>query len=773
MRSIIALALLACAVLCQQQVRTLYAPMTYEVDANQRLREVSDMYKAAPAGVDNRHGLLNLLHASLHQSQPPKYVEEGYMVNELHPPVKIVVQRYTKSRRIPHHDAEVVSRLHAGSVMVALATTPDMRWVQVGKNEFIPTENAQLEEPINRERPDVLMLSSPLDIHVKSPVTVRKIPDLGGKAVSRLQAGVTLQAVGVTPDYAWLMVGPNQFIPTVSAKVGDPMTPLNPPITVHLRHDAVVRDRPSPRGSRVVVLKKGDIMQAVAVSSDLQWLKVSHNSYLPTADCRVGLPVPPVTAFPSPVTVKLVADANVVKNPNYPGEVIRTLRKNDELQVFGTTADLKWLLVAKKRFIPMEAARVKKEFPEPIALSPVVSIKLSKAVEVRDAPSESANVLQIAKKGDKYEASAVSVDFMWLQIGNKMWVPMMSAFFRKPDPVTNPLVPPVRVTAVKDTKVYKTPDHYGKVVRTLGEGDTVIATAATPDLEWLKIGAKEYIVSEDAKAEERVSTSPLFPALRVVITRDARILKAPNDSALPVRRMKRGEVLEIHETTPDMKWLKIAENQFIKTEFVAHVAHTTPLTPAVRVVVAADLKVRNVPAFAGMAVRDLKKGEKVDAVEVTSDFRWLKLAKDQYIPASGCVLDDAEGKDMAVVLKIRSTNVVKDVVAQKQEEKKPVQSVTTSQAVKLIGKALEKKVEQPKATPAAAPVVDLKKKVKQLRIKVDTLVMEEPRPDAPVVRGIRAGSLVDASGLGTNLVWLKIGPSQYVKLSATEPVSGN
>jgi len=770
MRTVIALALFVLCAIAQQQIRTIYAPPSTSVSPNMKLREVDQMLLNAPQEVDNKHGLANLLHTAMHKNEPPKYLDEGYMVNELHPPVKIIVERYTKSRRIPNGDAEVTRKIPAGSVLVALATTPDMLWLQVGQNEFIKTQDAKLEEPINREKPDVRMLSTPLDIHVKTDVTIRKIPDMGGKPVARLHAGVTLSAIGVTPDYAWLMVGPNQFIPTISAKVGDPTTPLNPPVTMYLRRNVVVRDAPSFNGKAVSTLKRGDILQAIAVSSDLMWLKIAHNNYVPTVDCKLGLPLPPVTLFPQPVVIRLVKDAKVVKNPVYPDRIIRYLKKNDELEAFGTTADLKWLVVAEKRFIPMETARMKEEYPEPIKMEPAVPIKLSKATEVRNVPDQNGKVLQIARKGDKYEATAVSPDFLWLQIGNKMWVPMMSAFFRKPEPETNPLVPPIRVTVTKDTKVYKVPEHYAKVVRTLGEGDTVIAVAATPDLAWLKIGPKEYITADNAKIEETAVTTPLFPALKVVVTKDAKVLKSPNKDALPVHRLKRGEVLLIHETTPDMKWLKINENEFIMTEYVAHVAHTTPLTPAVRVVVSADLKARNVPAFAGMTVKQFKKGEIVDAIEVSPDFKWLKLAKDTYIPASGCVLHDTEGKDMLVVLKIRSAHIEKDPVVAKKEEVKPDQSVTTSQAISMIDSALEKRAGiAESAAPQPVPTVDLDKKVKQLRIKVDTLVMEEPRPDANVVRGIKAGSLVDASGLGTNLVWLKIGPGQYVKLSATEP----
>jgi len=488
MRSLILFALFVIVSL-QQQTRTLYAPPSYEVSNNQKINEVAKMLQSNQ-GVDNRHGLAHLLHASLHQNEPPKYYEEGYMTNELHPPVKIIIQRTTKSRRIPNQDAEVVRKIISGSVMVALATTPDMMWLQIGQNEFIKTQDAQLEEPINREKPDVMMLNSPLPIHVKTDVTVRKIPDMGGKPVSQLQAGVTLSVIGVTPDYSWLMVGPNQFIPTISAKVGDPITPLFPPVTIHLRRDAFILDEPSMSGKKVSLLKKNDILQAIAVSSDMLWLKVAHNKFIKVTDCKFGLPLPPITMFPSPIFVKLVSDAKVIKNPNYPDEILRYLKKDDELQVYGTTADLKWLVVAQKRFIPMETARMKDAYPEPIKLSPAVSIKLSKATEVHDVPDQKGRVLQVARKGDKYEAIAVSPDFMWLQIGDKMWIPLMSAFFRKPDPETKPLIPPVRVTVTKDTKVYKVPEHYSKVSEFLVKVILLLQLLLLPTLLGLRLVLK-------------------------------------------------------------------------------------------------------------------------------------------------------------------------------------------------------------------------------------------------------------------------------------------
>jgi len=771
------LALLSVVVLgaVAHQVFSAYSPrpQAYDITPSDQVGEISGLLHHNTAGYggrpqDNRKGLFNLLHASLHQNKPPTVLTTGQFVNELHPPVSIVVSRDTKVRKIPNRDGEVARRIKSGATVVALATTSDMLWIQIGQDAFIPTRDCRLEEPLNRERPVVKSLVPPLDIYVKEAVTARKIPDLGGKPVTTLRPNELISAIAVTPDYSWLMIGPNMFIPTISAKLGNPITPLRPPITIHLIKDTIVRDTPTDQGAYVTTLHKEDIMQAVGVTPDLKWLKISHNNYIHASAAKLGFPAPPTVVFPRPIVVQLIGDAPVVKNPNMPQNVIRRLKKDDELQAIGASADFKWLMVAKKRFIPMEFARMKNPIPKPIVLNPPVPIKLSKGVQVRTIPDNRGYVVSIARKGDKFDAIGVSADFTWLQLGKNMWIPMIAAYFRKAAPITNALVPPMKVTLLKDTKVYKVPDVFGKQVKTLGEGDTLTAVAATPDLQWLKVGEKQYILADGVKLDDQAATVPVYPFIKVVVTKDTKVYKQPNTNALPVHRLMRGEVLNINETTSDMKWLKISENQFIPTEFTAHIAHTLPLSSPVKVIVGADIKVRNVPSFAGMSVRDIKKGEKTTALETSSDFKWIKIAKDQYIPVSACVIDNSEGIDLLVVLKIRSAHVDKDPVITGKDIKQPDQKISTSQAASLLKQAFEKRINPP-AQSTAAPVVDLEKSVKQLRVKEDTLVYNEPSATATPVKGLRAGALVDASGLGTNLVWLKIGQNQYIKLSATEP----
>jgi len=694
------------------------------------------------------------------------------MVNELHPPVKVTMNRMTKVRAIPHHDGEVIRRVSSGTVMVALATTPDMLWLQVGQREFVPTRDCKLEEPLHQESPSVIPLHPTMHVHVKGDVTVRKIPDIGGKPVGLLKSGDMVTAIAVTADYTWLQLGHKQFIPTAFAKLGDPTTPLQPPLTLHLRRPTVVRDIPSLEGNAVTTLAKDDVMQAVAVSSDFQWLKVAKNNYIQVQDARLGMPFPNVMHFPQPIMVKLHEDAKVVKNPNEPTQILRWLKKADELQVFGVTTDFKWLEVANKRFIPMISARLKSPIAKPIAMNPAVPIKMAVDTPVRHIPDQRGRVMSIVKKGDKLEAIGVSADFTWLQLGERMFVPLTSAYFRKPIPATNALVPSLKVTLTKDVKVRKTPDHTGKVVKTLGEGDVVTAIATTPDLEWLKIDEKMYIPADSAKLENVAETAPLYPFVKIVITKDAKVYKAPNTNALAVRRIKRGEVIKVHATTTDLKWLKIGENEFIQTEFSAHVPHTSPLTPPVRVVVAADVKARNVPAFAGMSVKEVKKGEVLLAKEVTPDFKWLKLGKNQFIPTSAAILHESEGKDMIVVLKIRNAHVDKDPVVSGKDTKTPDAAVTTSQAASLLRTAFAKRINGASAvaqqTLPTNPVMSLSTPVKEIRLKEDALVRAEPHETATAVKGLRAGTLVKAIAVDKDFQWIKIDNGQYIPIKATD-----
>jgi hypothetical protein len=470
--------------------------------------------------------------------------------------------------------------------------------------------------------------------------------------------------------------------------------------------------------------------------------------------------------------VKLHEDAKVVKNPNEPEQIMRWLKKGDELQVFGTTNDFKWLEVANKRFIPLLSARLKSPIAKPIPLTPAVPIKMAIDSEVRHVPDQRGRVMSMVKKGDKLEAVGVSADFTWLQLGERMFVPLTSAYFRKPIPATNPLTPPLKVTLTKDAKVRKTPDHMGKIVKTLGEGDVVTAIATTPDLEWLKIDEKQYIPSDTSKIEPITETAPLYPYVKVVVTKDAKVYKTPSTDALAVRRIKRGEVIRVHATTTDLKWLKIGENEYIQTEYSAHVPHTSPLTPPVRVVVAADVKARNVPAFAGMSVKEVKKGEILLAKEVTPDFKWLKLGKNVFIPTSAAILHESEGSDMIVVLKIRNAHVDKDPIVTGKDTTAPDAAVTTSQAASLLRRAFQKRatnaVQTTQTTLPTNPIVSLSNPVKELRLTEDVLVRAEPHTSATAVSGLRAGTLVNAVAIDKDFQWIKIADGKYIPIKSTD-----
>ena len=697
------------------------------------------------------------------------------MINELHPPLKVTVTRITKVRRIPNHGGEIVRKVPVDAQLTAFGTTPDFVWLQVGHDEFILARDCNLEENKKATRPDVIPMQPPLAIHVKEEVTVRKMPSINGKAVGLLQGGDLVTAIGATPDYSWIQIGHKQFIPSVFAKLGDPTTPLNPPVTVHVIADfAKVRDIPSYEGAVITTLARDDVFKVIAVSADLKWLKIAKNNYIPAATVKVGMPQPTVIRFPEPIMVKLANNTAIVKNPNEPQWIVNTLKENDEVLAIGTTSDFKWLELGHKRFIAMEAARLKSAIPEPIKLEPAIPIKLAIDTPVRHIPDNKGRIMAILKKGDYSEAIGVSADFSWLQLAEHMFVPLANAFFRKAEPVVNPVVPPMSISLRKDAKVYKRPEDDAKVVRIITLGDSLTVYATTPDLEWLKIGEKEYIKSDTAIMKEKPATSPLYPAIKVVVIRDTKIFKTPEQGAMVVRRIKRGETLKANATTTDLKWLVLSDNEYIMTDDVAHVATTSPLNPPVKIVISSTIKVRNVPAFSGRAVKTLQRGEVVMANEVTRDYKWFKIGKHLYVPAAACSLHESEGKNLILVVKARNTPLPSNPevvhpamrtiappsaheVASKLDAVHMLQEQTNADKFKMLSEHISH--QHP-----TSPFTQMRDgKEDNVLIKKDAYVYDKPDENGQKVKQLTKDTLVNVRAIDANSNWLQINQDEYVQ----------
>lgn len=755
---------------------------TYKARDAQTLQEVgkileSEIKPVSPTdepGLDARHGMLHLLHASLHNDKKPVTLPNGSLINELSPPVRVTANRIAKVRRIPNHAGEIVRKVPVDATLVATGMTPDMLWLQVGKDMFILTRDCKLEGKLdahynanNRNGNDVVPLNPALPVHVQAEVTVRKMPSVNGKSVGLLQPGDMVSAIGATPDYTWLQIGRKQFIPTTFAKLGDPTTPLNPPVAIHISAETVqVRDIPSYEGSVVTTLNKGDVLNAIAVSADLKWIKVAKNNYVPSVATKVGLPHPPSIRFPEPVAVKLIEQTVVVKNPNEPKLVVRTLEKDDEVLAIGSTEDFQWLELAHKRYIPIASARLMPSIPEPLKLDPPVPIKMGTDTPVRHIPDMRGRTMTIVRKGDRMEAIAVSADFSWLMVAPNMFVPVAATFIRRADPVLNPVIPTMNITLKADAKVFKRPGDDEKYVRTIPMGTTLKVTAATPDLTWIKIGEKQFIKSEAATIGTIPDTTPLTPPVKVVVIRDTKMFKAPDSAAMVTRRIKRGETLKAAATTTDLKWLVLSDNEYILTDDVAHVATTTPLTPAVRVTIASNVAARNVPAFSGRSVKALNRGEVLSVIEVTHDYKWFKIGKHMYIPASACTLHETEGKNMLLVVKARNNPLLQESdplvhPAVRSDPPPEPQTVEAKQDAEAKLKALRQN--------AVREPVDMQpvRALRNLRITENTFVFSRPTLAARRVRELAKGTLVTATAIDSHLKWIQIAPEEFVLVDAT------
>jgi hypothetical protein len=269
--------------------------------------------------------------------------------------------------------------------------------------------------------------------------------------------------------------------------------------------------------------------------------------------------------------------------------------------------------------------------------------------------------------------------------------------------------------------------------------------------------------------------------VKVVVIRDSKIFKAPEEGAMVVKRIKRGETLKATATTVDLKWLVLGKNEFILTDDVAHVATTTPLSPPVRVVVASSIKARNVPAFSGRAAKPLARGEVLNALEVTHDYKWFKIGKELYVPASACVLHESEGKNLLITLKARNSPLPQNPTAlvhpamrplappdastlndSPMEQRKITEQVTPDKVRQLVEQQQKKKKHTPQAI-EMEPV----QTITHIRVTQDTPVYYKPSLNASIVKELPKGTLVSAQAIDSGLKWIQIGKEEYIEIEHT------
>jgi hypothetical protein len=728
-------------------------------------------------------------------------VSSGHIVTELHPPVKTKLERNAKIRQIPHASGEIVRRVSAGTPLVATAATPDLLWLKVGDNEFIPTRDCNFAFSEERRSSPVYPVDPPMDAHVagKSKVIVRKIPNDKGKAVGFLEPHDHIRIIGVTPDYTFAQIGAKQFVPITVLKIGDPLVTLSPPVTISIARRTPVYDFPSNEhlgveGNVVSVLHEGDVVTASASTSDHEWLKIAPGSFIHTEATRMGLPHPPTTMFPKPLLVQVHASpCGVTKDPRSPSPpVLRELQKGDQLQAFGVTNDFKFLIVAHHRYIPILSVRLLSPLPEETPLSPPVPVELKADELLRHIPDGKGRVMMKGNKGDHYEATAVTEDFLWLKVGERQYVPLQSVVERKPLAPLRILSSPISVTLKEDVALRRRPDYNAKKRKVIAAGTVLRAIAATPDAEWLQLGGeKEFIPAPSAVLLPVPDVAPLTPPISAIILKDAKIYQSPALSSVVVKRVPRGEVVKVIATTTNLKWLKLDENKYLPTEFASHIPALVHLVPAVQFVVATPVKARNVPAFSGMGIHVVPKGEVVVATEATPDYKWVKIGEGRHLPTSALLLHESEGVDMFLVLKQRSGEAAMKaerggkLTAKTLAPRRPqieVSSTTPVAAMRInnaehnystmsVGEFNHMNEEAPTDTPTDGVMqrtLVAGQPMKQIRVIVDAPVMNAPRKDATQVKTLREGTLTNVFAVDKNMKWLRVGPNEYIELDDTD-----
>lgn len=782
--------------------RTFYNP-TENTELLQKLQG----RKAPPTPEEKRaadNEMLKVLEAAL--DAKPTMMSSGHIVTELHPPVKVTIARATKVRRIPHHAGEILRRVPSGTTLVATAASPDLLWLRVGENEYIPTRDCNFAFADDQRSAPVVPVEPPMNAHVaEKRVVVRKIANIKGKPVGYLANGDHVKIIGVTPDFSYAQIGHKQFVPITVLQAGDSLVTLDPPLTIHAARICDVYDQPTDKsvpieGTVISQLGKNDVVTATATSADHAWLRIAPNAFVKTECTRMGIPHPDVNIFPEPLMVKIKpATVGVLKNPQNPDLVLRRLTKGDQLQAFGVTTDFRFLVVAHHRYIPLLAARLVSPLPKEVPLTPAIKVKLAVDETIRHIPDTKGRTMMRGRKGDKFEAIAVTEDFDWVKLGERMYVPLLSIKQQSPEPVLRTLSTPITVTLKEDVALRAKPDATAKTGKTLAAGGVYTAIAATPDAEWLKLSfeddksAKYVFIPATAGALVPVTaTAPLEPPVTVVTTRDTKVFQRADDKSVIVQRIARGELLKATATTTDLLWLQIGNNRFVKVGDVAHIPSLIELIPAVTFVVATPVKARNIAAFSGLGIHTVEKGTVVVATASTADYRWVQVGEGRFLPTSALILNEGEGVDALAVLKERSGEAAKKATRGGMltfETLRPrmpqVQTTATTPVGALqladtqgqlegmsVGQYNHLAQHQRAATdnPAAAAHAQrvTPAPIKQVRVVSDTPVMNAARSDAVQVRTLRKGTLVTVFAVDQNMKWLQLGPSEFIQIAYTD-----
>lgn len=451
-----------------------------------------------------RHRYIPLLAARL-VSPLPKEVP-------LRPGVPVKLSADEVLRHVPAANGRMMARGKRGEEFTASAVTEDFEWLKVGERQWVPLRSVKPHHAPAAVR----VLATPVQVTLREDAAVRRRPDKTSKKRRTIAAGTVVTARAATPDAEWLQVSEKEFIEAskgVLAPVAA-VSPLTPGVSVVLVRDGKVYQSPDRNAVVVQRLARGEVVSAVGTTTDLKWLKLGANRFLPTQDASH---VPALVEL-RPAVSFVVATAVKARNvPAFGGMGVMVVGKGTGVVGTATTADHKWVRVGEGRYLPT-AALVLAEGEGDEDVRRVLERRTGESARKAERGGRVTGKT-LAPRLARVERAATTPDgaASLLRAQQSVWAQRRSEFERAtPAPTRVPAAgglqrtanrggAPVRqVRVVADAPVMNAARDDATQVKTLRRGTLATVYAVDSNLRWVQVGADQFIRLDATDVAEQV-----------------------------------------------------------------------------------------------------------------------------------------------------------------------------------------------------------------------------------------------------------------------------
>lgn len=288
-------------------------------------------------------------------------------VSPLTPAIQVVVVRDAKVYQSPDHNSVVLSRIARGEVVKVVGTTTDLKWLKLGENRFMATQDGSHVPAMVELRPAVSFV-------VATAVKARNVPAFAGRGVMTMPKGSSVVGTSTTVDHKWVRVGEGRYLPTAALVLADGEGDGNMKHVLEQRTGE--SSRKAEHGGRLTTKtlapRLANVERAVTTPAGASALLHTQNELQMQRRSEferttpAPMNVPASGAFQRTANrehiplrqVRVVADAPVMNAARDDATQVKTLRRGTLATVLAVDSNLRWVQVGHNEFIKLDATDV-------------------------------------------------------------------------------------------------------------------------------------------------------------------------------------------------------------------------------------------------------------------------------------------------------------------------------------------------------------------------------------------------------------------------------